>query len=212
MSTRRDGNIESTMSTQTPRAAPSGANTILLSSAYFGGGTAALGGTFAAFYATLKGRNAVLWTGAAGVQCFVLGSTFWLSRTVLRSNASQVHPLPRREELMYSSLAGSLAGMAGGALRGRRNIIPGAIVVGLMGLGGEASYGVFARMAESPAETRPLLDRLSTSKWWPLKAISDTDYEKELTEQVIRLEAEMAMIDEKIGELKQVPSKSSDTT
>ncbi|KAK5947370.1 hypothetical protein PMZ80_001520 [Knufia obscura] len=199
------------MSTHTPRAAQSNANAIFISSAYFGGGAAALGGTFAAFYATVKGRNTVLWTGAAGAQCFVLGSTFWFSRTVLRNNALEAHPLSPKEELMYSSLAGSFAGMAGGALRGRGNIIPGAIVVGLMGLGGQASYTVFEHMAEKPADSRPLLDRLSSSKWWPLKSISDADYEKELSERVIGLEAEMAMIDERITALKQEFPRSSDT-
>lgn len=109
---------------------------------------------------------------------------------------------------MYSSVAGSFAGMAGGALRGRHNIVPGAIVLGLLGLGGQASYTAFERMAESPAESRPLLDRLSSSKWWPLKSISDADYEKELTEKVISLEAEVAAIDEKIAALKQDPSQS----
>lgn len=196
------------MSTQGSRAAQSNANTVLVSSAYVGGGAAALGGTFSALYATVKGRNTVLWTAAAGVQCFVLGSTFWFSRTALRKNASGAHPLSRREELMYSSVAGSFAGMAGGALRGRHNIVPGAIVLGLLGLGGQASYTAFERMAESPAESRPLLDRLSSSKWWPLKSISDADYEKELTEKVISLEAEVAAIDEKIAALKQDPSQS----
>jgi len=201
------------MSAHTPQVAvQSNANAVLVSSAYFGGGAAALGGTFAAFYATVKGRNTVLWTGAAGVQCFMLGSTFWFSRTLLRNNASEANPLSRREELLHSFLAGSFAGMAGGALRGRSNVIPGAVVVGIMGLGGQASYTAFERMAEKPAESRPLLDRLSSSKWWPLKSISDADYETELTEKVIGLEAEMAMIDERIVTLKQAHLKSSETT
>jgi len=200
------------MSTQTPQMAQSKANSVLTSSAYFGGGAAALGGTFSAFYATFKGRNTVLWTAASGVQCFVLGSTFWFSRSVLRDSASDAYPLSRRNELMYSTLAGSFAGMAGGALRGRHNIIPGAIVFGLMGLGGQASSTAFERMAESPAESRPLLDRLSNSKWWPLKSVSDADYERELTEKLIGLEAEVAMIDEKLAMLKQDSLKISGTT
>jgi len=200
------------MSTETPRAAVAHPNTILTSSAYFGGGTAALAGTFSAFYATVKGRSAVLWAVAAGGQGFVLGSTFWLSRTVLRNNAAEHHGISPREELMYSSLAGSFAGMTGGALRGRGNIIPGAIVFGLMGLGGQASYVAFERRAESPTESRPLLDRLSDSTWWPLKSISDADYERELTEKVIGLEADIAMIDEKVAALKQDSSSSKDKT
>lgn len=200
------------MSTTPPRsvARTSDTTSIITSSAYVGGSAAVTGGAFSAAYATLKGRPAVLWTAAAGAQCFVLGSTFWFTRSLLRHNAAQARPLTYREDLAYSSLAGTFAGLTGGALRGRGNILPGAIVLGLVGLGGQLGMTAFAANADAPArEKRPLLDRLSDSKWWPLKSLSDEDYECELQEKLVGLEAEMQMIDEKISTLRHQKATSS---
>lgn len=72
----------------------------------------------------------------------------------------------------------------------------------MLGLGGELVFPTLFTMAETPTERRPLLQRLSDSAWWPLKSLSDADYEKELTEKVLELDAQVAMIDERIGTLK----------
>ncbi|KAK5103636.1 hypothetical protein LTS08_003054 [Lithohypha guttulata] len=187
------------MASPMPEAKPSGATSIAKSSAYVGGGAGALGAAFAAAHATLKGRNAALWGAAAGFQCFVLGSTFWFSRDVLRNNVDQGQ--------------GSLAGMAGGAMRSRGNIIPGAIVFGLVGLGGQAGLSALAGRIDAPdRERRPILDRLSDSKWWPLKSVSDEDYERELTEKIVGLEAELEVIDEKIALLRRESTGITDKT
>lgn len=196
-----------------PEAKPSGATSIAKSSAYVGGGAGALGAAFAAAHATLKGRNAALWGAAAGFQCFVLGSTFWFSRDVLRNNVDQGQGLSYRDDLLYSGFAGSLAGMAGGAMRSRGNIIPGAIVFGLVGLGGQAGLSALAGRIDAPdRERRPILDRLSDSKWWPLKSVSDEDYERELTEKIVGLEAELEVIDEKIALLRRESTGITDKT
>lgn len=178
------------------------AGSIITSSLYVGGGTGALGAAFSAFHATLRGLPPVVWSTAAGAQCFVLGSTFWVARSALRHRAAQSHAITHREDLLYSSLAGSFAGMTGGAIRGRGHIVPGAIVLGLVGLTGQVGLSTLSTIVDSPQESEPLLDRLSKTSWWPLKSISDEDYEHTLTEKIIRIEAEMAMIDDKITALR----------
>ncbi|KAJ9652206.1 hypothetical protein H2198_008510 [Neophaeococcomyces mojaviensis] len=179
----------------------------LKSSIYAGGAAAVLGSGLAAAHATLKGRSALVWGGVAGGQCFVLGTTFWLARSVVRSNLvqgrGQMFTDSSREDLISSGIGGSFAGLAGGALRGPRNMLPGAIVLGLIGLGGQAAYTGLAAIIESPRERRSILQVLSDSSWWPLKSISDEDYEHELMEKVIAIEAEIAIIDEKMLGLKQ---------
>jgi hypothetical protein len=112
--------------------------------------------------------------------------------------------------MICSGLAGSFAGMVGGAIRGPRNIVYGAAALGLLGLGGQVGFSALSTMADAPPEKRPLLDRLSDSKWWPLKSVPDEDYEYELTEKIVGVEAEIAIIDEKIAVLKQYHAKSSD--
>lgn len=185
---------------------PKSAVSIINASNYVGVGSAVTGAAFAAGYATLKGRPVVLWTIAAGGQCGVLGWTFWFTRSLLRQSAQQdgTDTLPsQRKDLIYSTVAGSLSGTVGGAFRGRANIVPGAIMMGLAGLGGQVSYNILSAAAIRPHDRRPLLVRLSDSKWWPLKVLSDEDYERELTEKIIAIEAEVSMIDDRIRALKQ---------
>lgn len=185
-------------------------------SLYAGGAAAVLGAGLAAASATLNGRSVWLRSSVAGCQFFVLGSTFWFARSVVRSNlvptGNQMVINSTREDLISSGIGGSFAGLAGGALRGPRNMLPGAIILGLMGLGGQAAYTGFAAVLDSPGERRPILEVLSDSSWWPLKSISDEDYEHELAEKVIEIEAEISMIDDKIVTLKRADSSTGQKT
>lgn len=182
------------------------AGSIISASNYVAGSTAVLGAAFGAGYATLKGRPVVLWTVVAGAQCGALGWTFWFTRSILRQNAQKdmlAPPLSQREELIYSGLAGSFSGLVGGAFRGRANILPGAIAMGLVGIGGQLGYNALSLAEMKERDRRPLLDRLSDSKWWPLKTLSDEEYEHDLTEKLIAIEAEVSMIDDRLKALKQ---------
>lgn len=195
------------MASDPPKTRILNAGSIISASNYVAGGTAITGAAFAAGYATLKGRPVILWTVAAGGQCGVLGWTFWFTRSILRQNAQKemlVPSLSQREELMYSAVAGSFSGLVGGAFRGRANILPGAVAMGLVGAGGQFGYNVLSLAGLKERDQRPLLDRLSDSKWWPLKTLSDEEYEQDLTEKLIAIEAEVSMIDDKIKSLKQI--------
>lgn len=173
--------------------------------AYVGLGTGTIGAAFAAGYATLKGRPVVLWTTFSGAQCFIIGSSFWFTRGLAAAYAlsDQRDALSFREELMYSSLSGSVAGMVGGAVRGRANIIPGAIVLGLVGLSGQAGLSLFAGRDPGSRDNRPLLDRLSDSRWWPLKSIPNAEYKQQLLDKISAMDVEISTIDEQILTLKQ---------
>lgn len=195
------------MASDSPSIERINAGSIISASNYVAGGTAITGAAFAAGYATLKGRPVVLWTVAAGGQWGVLGWTFWFTRSALRQHAQRENhsqELAPREELAYSAVAGSFSGLIGGAFRGRTNILPGAIAMGLVGLGGQLGYQALSLTASKDRDQRPLLDRLSDSKWWPLKSLSDEEYDRDLTEQLIAIEAEVSIIDEKLDALKKV--------
>lgn len=188
---------------------------VLTSSFYAGTAAAVLGAGLVAGHATLKGRNALLWGSVAGGQCFVLGSTFWFSRSIIKRYLAQEHHLSAEtavNDLISSGIAGSFAGLTGGALRGPRNMLPGAIMLSLMGLSGQATYTGVAALVDSPHERRSILEVLSKSSWWPLKALSDEDYERELTDKIIAIEAEISMIDGKILGLQQKSSEATTTT
>ncbi|THC90031.1 hypothetical protein EYZ11_010518 [Aspergillus tanneri] len=52
------------------------------------------------------------------------------------------------------------------------------------------------------------MQRIADSKWMPLKSLSDDDYRDMLNEKLLSIEAEMAIIDEKIEELEKAKSNN----
>jgi hypothetical protein len=87
---------------------------------------------------------------------------------------------------------------------GRRNVVPGAIVFAMLGGAGQTIYNLadarHGAYSNSPAklETR---SRWLDSKWSPVRVLSDDEYEGMLQEKLLRLKAEIALIDENIVEL-----------
>ena len=58
--------------------------------------------------------------------------------------------------------------------------------------------------------SKPLLQQMAESKWIPLKSISDDDYRAVLAEKALSIEAEIALVDDKIEELQKSKSSGSD--
>lgn len=56
-------------------------------------------------------------------------------------------------------------------------------------------------MEQANVPSKPFLQRLADSKWVPLKSLSDDDYRGILNEKLLSIEAEVALLDEKIQEL-----------
>jgi hypothetical protein len=85
---------------------------------------------------------------------------------------------------------------------GRRNIIPGAIVFGLLGAIGQLSYSTASMRnpigTEATNKTKSWLD----SKWSPLKVLSDGEYEDMLREKLLGVNADIALVDESIVALR----------
>lgn len=101
---------------------------------------------------------------------------------------------------------------------GKSNAIPGAIVWGLVGLGGQYAYDRAdsqraKRLAAGPSQEGQnkgsLSDRIFNSKWSPVKKLSNEDYKKRLEARLLSIEAEIALTDEEIGHVK---SQSVDST
>jgi hypothetical protein len=57
-----------------------------------------------------------------------------------------------------------------------------------------------ARGEEKPKET--LMDKIAKSRLSPMQVLSDEDYEKMMQEKLLRVEADIAMIDDKIAALR----------
>ncbi|KAI9852211.1 MAG: hypothetical protein M1838_001448 [Thelocarpon superellum] len=86
---------------------------------------------------------------------------------------------------------------------GRRNAVPGMVMFSLFGLAGQ---GVYNRLdaqhmqqqgAGVPDRAGPgFWHRLAQKKWTPVQVLSDEEYEQLLREKALRIEAEIAVIED----------------
>jgi hypothetical protein len=56
-------------------------------------------------------------------------------------------------------------------------------------------------MANANNPSKPLAQRMAESKWIPLRTLSDEEYRDMLGEKLLSVEAEIALLDDKIAEL-----------
>jgi hypothetical protein len=75
-------------------------------------------------------------------------------------------------------------------------------MMGAVGFVGQKGFHAILANYHPDAERRPLLQRIMDSPWMPLKSLSDDDYESMLREKLIRTEAEIALIDERLVDLR----------
>ncbi|KAF1994933.1 hypothetical protein P154DRAFT_501089 [Amniculicola lignicola CBS 123094] len=189
----------------------------------FGGAAAIPGFVIGAFAGTLRTSTPVLFATASSLQWFALGSTFWAWRACLlnrdgvrnRWRHTRGAPLLPRNDLspteqdrvIASTVSGSVSGALAGAMRGARNVAPGALMFAIFGFAGQHAYNwQEAREAkaaqEPPKEKKTFMQRLADSNWFPMRALSDEEYETMLNERLLQVEAEIALVDERIVQLK----------
>ena len=90
-----------------------------------------------------------------------------------------------------------------GALRSRANIIPAAVVMSIIGVGGQTVLHAVPRMMSSQeTESRPIMQRIVESRWMPFKPIPDKDYDIALSEKLMQIDAELASVEEQITSLR----------
>jgi len=106
-----------------------------------------------------------------------------------------------------SSIAGLFAGVGtAGLFRGRRNVIPAAIVWSLIGFTGQLAVNFSEgreRVEVEVKEKRSIWD----SRWSPLTKLSDEEYEGILREKLVRVEAELAIVDEDLAMIREEKSR-----
>ncbi|KFY35220.1 hypothetical protein V494_06103 [Pseudogymnoascus sp. VKM F-4513 (FW-928)] len=162
--------------------------------------TGASGLLFGAISGVLRSTTPTLFALASGIQWFTLGSTFWATRTLLlRELHSDTNESARK--ISASALAGSVSGGIGGLLRSRKNIIPGSLIFASLGALGQAVYN-YADSREGPKETEKGKEGgWMAGKWSPVKTLSDEEYGGILEERLLRVNAEIALLDESIEEV-----------
>jgi hypothetical protein len=185
-------------------------------------------------YGTLRTQIPVVFAIVSGVQCFTIGTTFWATRTAILNqtglinwwNSTRGTPLLPRDDLNPSSsdkvrastIAGAFTGSSLGLLfRGPRNVIPGTIMFTLFGWSGQHGYNFLDKRNSQElrekahlraiGEDKPkdsFLTKIAKSKWSPMSVLTDEQYEEMLQEKLLKVEAEIAIIDERIEGVKKM--------
>ncbi|KAH8705258.1 hypothetical protein BGW36DRAFT_367205 [Talaromyces proteolyticus] len=126
------------------------------------------------------------------------GSSFWWIRSNILHLHFQDHATPR-ERVYSSTISGGLSGGIVTRLMGGK-FIPGLVVFSLVGCLGQSAWNVVQRRQQENEGkvSKPILQRMAESKWIPLRSLSDDEFKHLLNEKVLSIEAEMALLDEKI--------------
>ncbi|KAF3808540.1 Vegetative incompatibility protein HET-E-1, partial [Colletotrichum gloeosporioides] len=146
----------------------------------------------------IRDSTPALFAIASGIQWFALGSSYWLSRSVALNYLGREGQLSDSSKVKASAVAGGTAGMVGGLIRGPKNIIPGIIVFSIVGGAGQAIVNRTQRVSPDAKEKKSFFE----SSWSPLKKLSDDEYRDMLDEKMLKIDAEIALIDDKIAELR----------
>ncbi|KAK3077783.1 hypothetical protein LTS18_009324 [Coniosporium uncinatum] len=143
-----------------------------------------------------------LFAAASGIQCLALGTSFWAIRASVL-HAWDVGNITQRDRVYASTIAGGLSGGTVAALtRGRANIVPGIIMFSIFGYLGQQAYNY---VDEKPAPQEPkenIFKRFADLKWTPVRSLSDAEYEDMLQEKLLKVNAEIALIDDRIEVLR----------
>jgi hypothetical protein len=93
-----------------------------------------------------------------------------------------------------------------------RSVVPGGVLFAILGAAGQTLYSIAdarhstltLKTANSNSEIRWL-----NSKWSPVKVLSDVEYENMLQEKLLRIDAEIAMVDESIMRVRSKSTQSA---
>ncbi|BDD55255.1 hypothetical protein MPDQ_001727 [Monascus purpureus] len=177
--------------------------------------TGALCGTggllYGGIFGVIRSPHPVIHSISYGIHWFACGTSFWW----LRSNILKLHYQDNAspdQRAYTSAFSGGIAGGGVTKLMGGR-LVPGLVIFSLLGYLGQRSYNAIDRwqMERENNPSVPLAQRMAASKWIPIKSLSDDEYRAILTEKALSIEAEIAIIDEKIEELQKYRSNGLKT-
>ncbi|KXX75790.1 hypothetical protein MMYC01_207780 [Madurella mycetomatis] len=148
----------------------------------------------------VRSAPTVFFSLITGGQWFTLATSYYGARQVVLNRFGGEGVAAPTDKVKASTVAGGVAGTFGGFLRGPRNVLPGALMFSLFGAGGQAvANWRAARAANAP----PTSSKGFWARWSPFTRLSDRDYEKILEERLLRVEVDIAMIDDHIKELRE---------
>ncbi|PWW79608.1 hypothetical protein C7212DRAFT_350451 [Tuber magnatum] len=177
------------------------------------------GGVIGILRSTPHAKTFAVLTGA---NTFALGWTYWAVRSTMCRAIRDASPpgaaMIPKDKVLISGASGAIAGgFLGIVLRKIPNAVPGAIVWGLVGLGGQYAYnvadarhtqGVIEKLG-NPEPRESMLDRAMRSGWSPVKRLTRGEYADILKEKLLAVEADIAIANEEIEKLERQRKESA---
>ncbi|CAK7210604.1 hypothetical protein SCUCBS95973_000845 [Sporothrix curviconia] len=149
-------------------------------------------------------RNTVpmLFSLVTGAQWFALGSSYYGTRSAVISKWGGEDRVTPSEKVKASTIAGASAGLVGGMLRGPRNILPAVAIFSIFGASGQAIINKMPTGDEASAADAKAKSSWLDSKWSPVTPMTDAQYAAFIDDKVLKLDVEVAMIDDKLAALR----------
>lgn len=99
---------------------------------------------------------------------------------------------------------------------GRANILPATMVLSGMGYCGQVAYEKLDRqhtksLTDKEDKSNNLLQRIAKSGWVPVQALTDEEYRDKLLEKLLRVDTEIALIDDRIEEIRSTQKSPTDS-
>ncbi|KAI9369325.1 hypothetical protein BJX61DRAFT_520029 [Aspergillus egyptiacus] len=174
---------------------------LLASSLKAGALSGSAGLVYGGISGVIRSPHPVIHSISCGIHWFACGASFWWLRSNLLKHYYE-EKATSKQRTYASAVSGGVAGGAVTRLMGGR-LVPGVVVFSLLGYVGQVSYNAIDRwqLEQANIPSKPFLERMAESKWVPLKSLSDDEYRGILSEKALSIEAEIALIDEKIEQL-----------
>ena len=154
----------------------------------------------------IKSLPPFLSAGATSLQTFGLGTVFTFTRlSIVRAWTTEQHAPTPGDLTKATALAGAFSGGSMGALfRGRKNVIPGAVMWCVFGATGQFLYNKWSIAPHRVEAKGPgFWQRMSEKSWTPFKVLTNEEYADMLKEKMLKVEVEISIIDDKIAALKE---------
>ncbi|PYH96203.1 hypothetical protein BO71DRAFT_321445 [Aspergillus ellipticus CBS 707.79] len=179
---------------------------VLLSSLKVGALSGSAGLLYGGIAGVIRSPNPVIHSLASGIHWSLCGTSFWWLRTNILKLHYEDKATPKQRSYVSALSGGAAGGVTTRVIGGR--FIPGVVVFSLLGYVGQSSYNAIDtwQMEKANTPSKPFLQRMADSKWIPLKSLSDDDFKGMLNEKLLSIEAEIALVDDKIEELRQSKS------
>lgn len=173
---------------------PDEAGDVLAKSIRVGAGAGVCGMLFGATSSIIRGvKTPVLFSLVSGLQWFSISSIFYGTREIAMAIYGPEHNVTPAQKVGASAIAGAVSVVPFGLLlRGPRSVIPGSVLFSLLGAGGQSALNRWPGSETSAKKSNGWF----TSKWSPMTKLSDEEYKVMLEEKILRVEADLAILDE----------------